>query len=495
VRERNSEAARLERDYLERLRAALAGREPGEAEEIVGAVREHVEEALAEDAEGEVTLVRMANVLERLGPPEAWAGEGSPTPAAEPAPAGQPPAAAAPAASPAFPAAERQEAATLLDKVWWAYFVSVLGLFVPLIDLHFCDIIGYAMLGYLLGRVPRDRSGELRGAGTLSLVAVVLLVLMVPFSALSLLHSAFAIPGLPILLGLFVCQLIVYWKVLEGAALLVQRAGRDGLAGEIRSVRVIYIVLCCALLVVGLVAGVALVAAGVKHAAEIWWLGFLTLPLGWLFGWLFVLRPLGWARDALREESGVEPGGPERLNPLTAPPGSPAGPASRPGGGGWKWILGCGFLFVAAAVLGGALLVFSLIPYRKFSASATGIGSGDPVPPQLLGTWVFSRPDDPSTELELTFRLQGGCQVRERNGSSTSGWTSSYRVSGHEVTVDKMRFILSDGRLCTEDGTRLQRKGETRPPAGAADPPPQPPTPEAEPEGAAQAVPAGRATP
>jgi hypothetical protein len=75
MRPRNAEAARLQADYIARLRAALAGRETGEITEIVQSVQEHIEEALGESGEGEVTLVEMANVLERLGSPEDYASE------------------------------------------------------------------------------------------------------------------------------------------------------------------------------------------------------------------------------------------------------------------------------------------------------------------------------------------------------------------------------------------------------------------------------------
>lgn len=78
MRPRNREAGRLEEDYLARLRASLAGRDPGQAAEILQSVREHIDEAVAEYGSGEVTLVQMANVLERLGPPEAWARETQP---------------------------------------------------------------------------------------------------------------------------------------------------------------------------------------------------------------------------------------------------------------------------------------------------------------------------------------------------------------------------------------------------------------------------------
>jgi hypothetical protein len=77
MKPRNAEAARLEADYLARVKAALADREPSEVDEILESLCEHIGEELSEVAGDRVTLVQMANLLERLGPPESYAeGEG-----------------------------------------------------------------------------------------------------------------------------------------------------------------------------------------------------------------------------------------------------------------------------------------------------------------------------------------------------------------------------------------------------------------------------------
>lgn len=51
------------------------GRAESEVEEILQSLREHSEEELSEDLGGDVSLTQMANVLEHLGPPEAYAQE------------------------------------------------------------------------------------------------------------------------------------------------------------------------------------------------------------------------------------------------------------------------------------------------------------------------------------------------------------------------------------------------------------------------------------
>lgn len=75
MKTRNAEAQRLEGQYLAQLRVALAAHSNSEAAEILQGVRDHIDEALEETAGDEVTAVQMGNVLERLGPPEAFAQE------------------------------------------------------------------------------------------------------------------------------------------------------------------------------------------------------------------------------------------------------------------------------------------------------------------------------------------------------------------------------------------------------------------------------------
>jgi hypothetical protein len=80
MKQRTAEAARLEADYFDRVRRALAGRGASEIEEIVQSLREHIEEELSGEGDSEITLTRVANVLEQLGPPEAYSQEGETLP-------------------------------------------------------------------------------------------------------------------------------------------------------------------------------------------------------------------------------------------------------------------------------------------------------------------------------------------------------------------------------------------------------------------------------
>jgi len=136
----------------------------------------------------------------------------------------------------------------------------------------------------------------------------VLMLLSVPARILELVHPGFGLLVLPVVIGYTACALVAYWKVMTGTASFMRGAGDEAVAGDVLSARNIYMILYFCLLVVGLCAGVlAVFAFKVKSAVEIWWVGLLCLPLHWLFGWLFVLRPLGQARDALRHGPGAAP--------------------------------------------------------------------------------------------------------------------------------------------------------------------------------------------
>ena len=72
MKTRDPEAARLENDYLARIRAVLAGRPESEIAEVLQSVREHIEESGASLPGEQVSLSAMAGIIEQLGPPEAY---------------------------------------------------------------------------------------------------------------------------------------------------------------------------------------------------------------------------------------------------------------------------------------------------------------------------------------------------------------------------------------------------------------------------------------
>jgi len=388
MKPRNAEGHRLEADYLARLRAALAGRDPSETSEIVESVRDHIEEALAETAGDEVTLVQMAAVLERLGPPESFADEeSSAVPQREAA--GAVPESPQPQATLAPPPSseELSAAADLLDKAWIGYLFIVLGLFIPFAEFNFCSLIGHVILAAVLLKYHGLQAQRFNSAGKLAVAAAIMVVLVVPFNLLRVAEPAFGLLAFPVTVAMVVCFVLVYWKVLGGAASVLQTADQARLADHVRGIRIYYIVYLVFMIVLGLIIGVILVAVGVRNLAEVWWLGYALLPLGWVAGYLLELRPLSQSRRALRAAAG-EGNAPWRHDGTA----TDAGPGGGQGAGGRRGGLPA-WVFVAVAM---ALVVCVAWP--------------------VLAVVWFVSPDRPSpAEAEI-----GRVQEALRNGDTTA---------------------------------------------------------------------------
>ncbi len=303
----NTEATRLQADYIDRLGRALADRNRGDVAEIVQSVQEHIDDALVEYGDGEVTLVQMAQVLERVGSPESYAREDEATRPPRPAPAPPPPLPSAePAArrpeSPPPPSYEERETfAAMLDKVWWAYLVSIIGLYVPLIDVYVCDIIGYGILAYVLASYAGPGCHALGGAGKFALVTTVLLLITAPIATASFFAPIVGGLGILVALSVLVVSLVVYWKVFGGTAAFMRRNGYSHIAHSILTARAIYVFLTTGAFILAIAVGVVIVTnMRIKHGAQLWWVEYAMLPISWLTGWLLVLRPISKARNALR---------------------------------------------------------------------------------------------------------------------------------------------------------------------------------------------------
>lgn len=279
IRPRHPEAERLERDYLERARRALASHPDGAA--ILEELRQHIEGAAAE-LPGPVGLAAMAAILERLGPPEAVAPEAAPAPVPpRPASATRPPA----------------EEADWVERLRLACLVGVVGLYVPLIELHVCALISLALIAVAVQAAPA-RAAALRSAALPAWWAFALCLAMAPIAALEWLTPAAGLIGMPVGTAYLVLHLIVFWRLMGSVAELTAGLDGDRVRSRLQTARVLYLITTLIAVVVGGTIVGLLVGGSGPAAASL--ASLLFLPIGWLIGWRLVLRPLAAARDALR---------------------------------------------------------------------------------------------------------------------------------------------------------------------------------------------------
>ena len=279
MKPRTPEAERLESDYLARIRAAIG--ESGNAAEICRSVREHIEEAVAEFKSVEVTLVQMAQVIERLGPPEAYRESTSTS------------------SAPAPRAGDGDASVRLLDKLWLAALIKTVGLYVPVIDFYFCGIIGNVMMAVVL---RGERSPELASVRRCNWIVALLMIAAVPVAIGSLQEPLVGLLQLPVGIGLFVFTLMAYWNLIGAAASMVRSAGVADLALSLLGCRRTYVALNIVFFAVSVVIGIVIaVVAGNRREQHfaIMVAGLSLLPVSWILGYFFLLKPLGRARRAL----------------------------------------------------------------------------------------------------------------------------------------------------------------------------------------------------
>lgn len=275
MKPRTAEAERLEADYLARVRATLG--ESADAGEICRSVREHIEEAVAEFKDLEVSLVQMARVIERLGPPDSYRES-----------------------TPEKPRDGGSEAAIrLLDKLWVASLIKTVGLYVPIIDFYFCALIGNIMMVHALRDELRP---ELRSARGFALMSALLTVVVVPATILTLYQPLAGILQFPLAIGLIIVPLLLYWNLMGGIASLLRTAGADDVATSILDSRRTYLAIQIVLFAVALIAGVVIASAHLDPKSQklvTAGIGLALLPLSWVIGTFFLLKPIDRARRAL----------------------------------------------------------------------------------------------------------------------------------------------------------------------------------------------------
>jgi hypothetical protein len=303
MKRRQTEADRLELDYLSRVETALAGQP--DARGIVEDLRDHIEEAAAEMPGDEVSLVQMAQILERLGTPESVApsrARPSPVDAAPLPPSNAPTVAGTGVGRSTAPRVDSDETVRFLDRLWIAYLIGVLGLYIPIIDLHFCELVSLALIAFTFGTWLRERPESYRGIRTLSWWCFGLYIVMCPLGILGLATPLASLFNMPVAIGSLVIGLVIYWKVMTGTAELVRDGGSPSVSGKILRTRQIYIIINAFIFFASIVTGVIIGLAGASRSDLIMAnliIPLIVLPIGWVVGYFFVLRPIRDARDAL----------------------------------------------------------------------------------------------------------------------------------------------------------------------------------------------------
>lgn len=313
---RSIEAQRLESNYLSRLQEALGYLPKSEAVEIEENVTEHIRAAIEELDTDEVGLSQMAVILEELGSPESlivepevieqplpdWldssdAEEAGPEEFREAEPEEGPE--AEPEESPTLQAAEQEKDRgflELLDRIFAGYVIYTIGLYIPVIDFFLCSIIAYSVI---LWNIRRSRFPGFAKGTSWAIIALIAAITICPAKILGL-----VVPPLMLLTGLiaitlWVAEIALFWNLFSAMADGIEERGLPRLAGKARACRIYYIIANFLLLVAAI--PVAMVVAEEKNPADQALLGLMILPLGWIFGWFVILRPLRAIRRGLRE--------------------------------------------------------------------------------------------------------------------------------------------------------------------------------------------------
>lgn len=295
MKQRDREAARLESDYIARLRELLATRGLSEQMEILQEVRHDIEQRLG-DVEP-VTLVQMAAALQQMGSPESQAVERVAMAASRAAArAEQPPPVLEYPTARLATAPQAAEAVPLLNRIWWGMLVSVVRLYIPVVDLEVCAIIGSVITATAIFRSRGQAQDELRVVGELEWAVAGILLAMSAFSTAATVVEAIALANVLLLLGLLVCSIASYWILMTTLARWMAGLGRDALSRRILLLRTLNVaVVIPAMLILSIVVGATI---GIE-----WYIGYVLLPISWITGYFFALAPIAQVIRAYRESA------------------------------------------------------------------------------------------------------------------------------------------------------------------------------------------------
>ena len=183
--------------------------------------------------------------------------------------------------------------------LWLANVVFTLALYVPIIDLYICDIIGLAILVHMCKRISEDSPDEFASVGHLSVFAIAGLLAICLLQSTAGESEDAGLIMVPLVLAIWGLTLVIYWLYMGGAAELAERLEQAELAMFMRRSRFPFIFASFLL-------GMALndLTAPLIGEGKDTWSGellrmALILPPYWLLNAYFLMIPLNHLRKVV----------------------------------------------------------------------------------------------------------------------------------------------------------------------------------------------------
>jgi hypothetical protein len=188
-----------------------------------------------------------------------------------------------------------------VQALWAANLAFTLALFVPVVDLYVCDIIGFLILIRLHRGLSSDSPESFRPVRWLAFVCLACAIaISILSSARRINETSLSLLLLPVSLVYFGISLLLYWQYMGGAAELAARLGADELATHMHNSRGIYIFFSIGLLF--LMSGLyqsTFPDADPNDLRTALLADLMVMPAVWCLNWFFLLRPMTWLRRAL----------------------------------------------------------------------------------------------------------------------------------------------------------------------------------------------------